>query len=147
EACEACGIVLQHRVRMLGSVLPAKAGSLSLAHRLRAQPHRQLGTHQPLTRLKGDTRNLRPTDFGPRTNVTRGIEVRVGCILALLAGEPSLAAAIASSNMPTRRTLLTSMRGVHQDYGHTGQSCFVLNEAAELGERPAGHLCPLRLPE
>jgi hypothetical protein len=36
---------------------------------------------------------------------------------------------------------------VHQDYGHTGQSCLVLNEAAELGERPASHLCPLRLPE
>jgi len=64
-----------------------------------------------------------------------------------LAGEDGLTSAIIAGDMPTRSALLACMLGVHHDHRHTGQSRFVLDEAAELRKSPAGHTSPLRLPE
>src|SRR5439155_2228855 len=92
-------------------------------------------------------RNLRPTDFGPRTNIQRRVDISVGGMTTVLAGEDGLAASIGRCNMSANMTLLARMLGVHQDHRDTRQARLVLDKAAELCKGPARHTSPLRLPE
>ena len=71
----------------------------------------------------------------------------MGFKAATLAGEHGLTATIASGTMPTYTAPLAGMPRIHQDHRDPSEVRLILDEAAQLGERPAGHPSPLRLPE
>jgi hypothetical protein len=93
------------------------------------------------------TRNHRPVDIGPMSDVLRGVEIRMSRIAARFAGETRLTLSIGFGDMPTGTTLAAGVSRVYQHHGDTCHLCLVLDKETQLGKRPPCHSGALRLPE
>lgn len=81
-------------------------------------------------------------DCRPTPNIERRIHICVGDVPAGCASESGLIRPVGARRMPTRRTLLRRVAGVHKDDRHACALCLVGDVCAKLRERPTVQLIP-----